>query len=149
MNRLQKTFSESFDNRSRYPKLEELVPSKTYAITINPDNTGLTEVRLLQVYNQLMEHIEEFKGGLKLFTELSTKNQNVHYHGFIRWTSYKAIGQFYLNISKIKQWCQFEIDTINELEQWWLYIVKQRPYITRLCKINNVPSKIKYYKVSK
>lgn len=144
MNKLRQTVYQSFDNQSKYLKLEDIVPHKSYAITINPDNSGLTDIKVLQVYNLLYDHLHEFKGNLKLFTEISTKNQNVHYHGFINWSSYKHIAQFYLSISKIKEWCQFEIDHINEIEQWWIYIVKQQPYVSHICQLNKIPNKIKY-----
>lgn len=144
MNKLQKQFKDGcFDNQSKYPSLEKLLPRKTYVITINPNQSDFDEIRLLQCYNRLKEIVDLTHGYIKVYTEISTKSQNVHYHGFIRWLTYERIGQFYLNINKIKDKCQFEIDYYNDPDQWWPYISKQNPHLDAICKLYKLPNKIK------
>lgn len=140
---LRRQFANSVENQSNYPSLENLVPQKNYAITINPIPVT-DELKVLTTYQDLIAKLGLFCGNLKLYTEVSKKNQNVHYHGFINWKSYLTISTFYMNIKQIKEYCQFEIDTINELWVWYSYITKQVPYMHRLCAIYKIPNIIKY-----
>lgn len=144
---LKHQFTKGIENNSKYPALETLRPRITYSLTINPEPEE--HLRIKTNYEKMLSKILPlFFGGIKLNTELSTKNQNIHYHGTIRWKDDNAIGWFYLSISSIKQYCQFEIDTIEDWG-WNVYCIKQQHIMSRLCDKFKVPSKIKYnYKKS-
>lgn len=140
---IRKIFKNSFESKSSYPKLEDLKPKKSYVITISPQDE--IELKIIQTYNNLMDNlIHLFHANIKMYTEISTLNQIIHYHGFIRWSSYLEITKFYLNIQNINKLCHFEIDEYNDPEQWWPYIVKQCPHMDSICHSMNVPNLIKY-----
>lgn len=123
-------------NDSKHPKIEDLFPNRTYSITINPK---ISELKVINSYQSLEEVLPFFRGNVKVKTEISTKSQNIHYHGFIRWNSYLDISLFYLNIQEIEKKVQFEIDIITDYWIWKLYIIKQRPWMSSLCKYYKVP----------
>jgi len=136
-------FKKGIENQSQYPPLELLVPHKSYAITINPIQE--TELKVLETRRKMESIILPlFHANVKVYTELSTKNQNVHYHGFITFNNLKQIGLFYININEIKQHCQFEIDHLNQLDQWYPYIIKQCPQMDSLCHYYKIPNILKF-----
>lgn len=139
----RKQFTPFNEKESKFPKMEDLIPFETYCITINPK--PIVENRLFSTYNDMnLQIMPLFNGCIKMYTELSHKKQNVHYHGFIHWTSYEMIIKFIYQIQTINILCQFEIDTIEDLHVWWVYITKQRPYMDKLCRIHGCPNKVRY-----
>lgn len=136
-------FLSGTENHSKYPSLENLFPMKSFSLTVNP--CPVTELKIRSTYQVLWKEILPLlNGSVKLYTELSTQNQNVHYHGMIVWQSYLDISKFYNSIEEIKKLCQFEIDQLNDPDQWWPYIMKQCPYMDALCHYSGVPNLIKY-----
>lgn len=148
MNRLQKDFSlGAFAKESKYLSLESYIPHVRYALTINPPQE--VELRIPSTYNKLLEILHYLKASVELYTELSYKNQNVHYHGYIVWHSYIDIATYFMNIQKIQALCQFEVDTIghslaDEGHYWW-YITKQRYFMHSLCLQHKTPCHIKIH----
>lgn len=131
MNLNQKQFQEGLTSKSKVLPLDQMANRKTYAITVNPDQSnfsGFVEAK------SFMEHklLPLFNGACKLYTELSTQSQNIHYHGVIRWFSLKSLTKFYTNIQEINRYCQFEIDEINDHWVWINYITKSRPHMEHL-----------------
>lgn len=139
-------FKESIENQSKYPPMDKLIPGKSYAFTLNPDPEY--EYKIPETRRKIEDIIPYFHAGVKVYTEISTKNQLVHYHGFINWSRYKDIALFYLNIPEIKKRCQFEIDTIGDdpldIVTWWVYVTKSCPYMDALCHDYKTPNLYKY-----
>lgn len=148
MNRNKQQFLQGIENQSEYPSLEKLIPHKSYAITINP--TPEMELKLIGTRDRMINVILPlFHGNIKAYTELSTKSQNVHYHGVITWDNYIEISKFYINIEDIKKECQFKIDILNEPEQWVPYCMKSCAHMDAICHHYKIPNILKYiYKTS-
>lgn len=142
MNITKKQFLSGIQSKSNVLSLENIIPSKNYTLTISPD--PVSEQRITQTYHNLLGILDLFHANIVLYTELSTKNQNVHYHGFINFDKYLDITQFYLNIKEINTLCHFEMDDLTDLDQWYPYIVKQCPHMDAICHSRNIPNKIKY-----
>jgi len=141
---LKNQFRNSIESGSKYPSLDSMRPQKSYAITVNPE--PIMEFKLVETRNRMIEEILPlFHGNVKAYTELSTKNQNVHYHGIIRWDNYLELSKFYLNIKDIKNKCQFEVDELNDLDQWIPYIVKSCPQLDSICHLYKIPNILKYH----
>lgn len=142
MNVLKQQLLKGFDNQSKFPALELLSPHMTFAITISPIQDR--EMALSSNYDRLTRILPYFHASVKMYTELSTKSQNVHYHGTICWDSFQDISQFYLNIKDIKELCQFEVDSIKTAEDWTQYCMKQRAHLSKICKFYKVPLIVKW-----
>jgi len=119
-----------FDKNSKILPLEKLHVGQFYALTINPalQLTGdFPQVRFREVIKEVLKYITpNLMGDVVLRPELSTKKQNIHFHGWIRFRTDHSILRFYMNLSKIMEKCQIEIDTIGNFMIWYLYCVKQR-----------------------
>lgn len=143
MNRLKQQFMSGIDNNSKYPSLDKLHPHKSYAITINPSQE--MELKIKGTRERLVSKILPlFHGNVKAYTELSTKSQNVHYHGLITWDNYIEICKFYINIEEIKKECQFEIDELNNPEYWIPYITKSCAHMDAICHYYKQPNIVKF-----
>lgn len=143
MSKLNKIFADSFDNKSIYPSLDNMNPHKVYAITINP--VSEMELKLIGTRERMINIILPlFHGNVKVYTELSTKSQNVHYHGTICWDNFLEISKYYLNINDIKKECQFKIDILNNPEEWIPYCVKSCPHMDAICHSYKIPNILKY-----
>lgn len=142
-NKNQILFQKGTDNQSKYPSLELLHPRKTYVFTLNPSQEQ--ELKIKGTRDRVIHNILPFfHANVKMYTEMSTKNQNIHYHGFIRWDAYIEISQFYLNIEDIKKETQFEIDIYTDPDQWWPYITKQCPQMDSICHHLKEPNILLY-----
>lgn len=144
MNSIKKQFLQGsgYDNGSYYPAFDTLKPDHTYCITINP--IPEIELAIMQTYDRVLEILSLFHANVKMYTEISTANQIIHYHGFLRFPTRLHIGLFYLNIKDIKTKCNFDLDTIGQLEQWWPYCIKSEANSRPLCYYFGTPYKIKY-----
>lgn len=150
MNRnIKQQFLQGLDNNSTYLSIDSMVPHKTYAITINPNPE--MELKLIGTRDRMIGIILPlFHGNVKLYTEISTKSQNIHYHGTICWDNYIEIAKYYLNINDIKKECQFKLDILNNPEQWIPYCVKSCPVMDSICHHYKIPNILKYkYKNTK
>jgi len=128
----------------KYPPLEEIQPHVSYALSISPmiqkhsviEQHGCDEL----IFEILAKH-----SSIKLYPELSTKTTRWHYHGFITFNSEINISSFYFySIHKLKELCTFTIIPIESIEEWTLYIFKQRHLMYYLCLKNQCPYQIQY-----
>lgn len=131
MNKNQLQFLDGFEPKSEYPELENIQTRRVYAFTVSPEPEA--EYRVPSAVRKLVNEILPlFCADCKLWVELSTKNQIVHFHGYISFAMLRHIGRFYLNIKAINQLCHFKIDVLNNPENWYPYITKQRPVMDTL-----------------
>jgi hypothetical protein len=110
-----------------YPALEECHPDCLYALTISP-------IVQCSSYLEQYRHLESdiaplFNGEIQLRPELSTKRQFWHWHGTLLFPKYVDVVTFYRNISRLKNICTFTIKPIDCYWQWYLYCIKQRPFL--------------------
>lgn len=142
MNNHQKLFQKAAfgDNDSKYPSLEDIYTRKSYSITINPNEQHYDDdLRIYTTYNDLDVYLKLFNASIELYPELSMKNSRLHFHGYIRFSSSQDISLFYMNTPKIKQYCQFEIDKINDNYIWYSYCRKQKPQMVKLLEYYHLP----------
>lgn len=139
-----------------YPKLEDLNPNVTYALTISPAPV-YQKNSMFENYEFLRALLKDNFDGLCQYTlrpEISTKSTHFHVHGDIKFTSSNNIFKFYaFKIKNLKDFCTFTIKPIMKTDpiesiQWCLYCLKQRhiikPYLTETYnnKKINLPYKI-------
>lgn len=138
-----------FKERYIYPHLEDIIPFKRYAFTINPKPT------LMKSFTETYIHYTECIGQLlnldfiryELRPEISTNSTLLHFHGTIEFTRAFHIPSFYFHtIPRLKDFCTFAIENIFSWE-WSYYIRKQRhmmkPYVQNSCHLPyHISSKI-------
>lgn len=111
-----------------YPHLEDFHPMVNYAITISPSQL-LRADSLVESVNDIFSSIMPcFRGTeYSIRPEISTKSTILHYHGIIQWNNRMDITNFYWKeIRKLKAMCTFTIKTIDNMEDWHKYCIKQR-----------------------
>lgn len=138
MNKARKEFTSGLHDKHYYPSLEDLKPKVWYEITISPQEQFRdSPFRLRDVYQDCVKNLfGMFSSELNLHTEISTKSQNIHYHGKLRFHKQAEITKFYLNINKIKDKCSFALNECRPLDSplgnWELYCRKQQTHIRSL-----------------
>lgn len=137
-----------------YPKLEELVPKRDYALTLNiaphyqKNSFYENYIFLMEMLGDLVSPFAKFK----LRPEISTKSTLFHVHGTLNFLSYSKILQFYaFGIKRLKEFCTFVIKKIDNYD-WYLYCIKQRhiikPYLLETYKYK-IPYKITHLNAPK
>lgn len=125
-----------FGAKLNSPSPEQIQVHKMYSITINPsDHLQHFDEEVLKVrfaacdrdfYNLVIRNVLFHKDlRYKLYPEIN-KNMRWHLHGWIYFSRYDSIIQFYHAIKQIVGDFQIEIDTISDFPQWYLYCVKTR-----------------------
>jgi len=135
-----------------YPKLEDIVPKRDYALTINIA-PHYQKNSFYENYNFLMDMLTDLLlpfAKFKLRPEISTKSTLFHVHGTVNFISYSKILQFYtFTIKRLKEFCTFTIKKIENYD-WYLYCIKQRhiikPYLAETYK-GKIPYKITHLNV--
>lgn len=150
MTNLRATFTKgAFKERWVYPSLEQLRPNREYTFSFSPLSQHQNESpRFITFYKDIEKTILPYiVGHYKLYWEVSTKSQNIHFHGTICWQNTYEITKFYLfTIPKLKEMCTFELDTWNGY-QWTIYCLKQQivlsEYLDELHKLYDIPYTLK------
>lgn len=144
----------SYKEAHIYPSLEEFQVDALYSFTVSPkdQHNGVYD-RVLMICENMRNNICPLFGGhQKLYPELSTKSQNLHWHGYISFSSVSEIIEFYMQIHHIKDLCTFKIKELfdDEIEgfvpfnQWTIYISKQRPFMHCLMASWSLPYSMRY-----
>ncbi len=115
-------------------------PHIAYAVTISPpDNHQFfgRKDRLKRFINFVNENLLNLPGEWEFITELSeprgmqlyakAKGPRLHLHGVIIFTNKKEVRHFLLHeYYKITRWASIDIDTVEDLNTWTSYMMKQR-----------------------
>jgi len=123
---------------------------KDYSITINPSDKYqyYGKITRLQLFKSFMhEQILHWKSrGITytLWIEVSeplnktVNGPRLHLHGIIRFHSGKAVLNFLIGeIYKITRYAVYDIDTIDDMEKWIGYCMKQQ-HIIKITPLSNV-----------
>lgn len=151
---LKKQFYSHFNkSKDLILPLEEYHCKSTYALTISPslqfhDNSP----RLHQFLDNFLKNIKPLLAmNFKLYLEMSTLNQNYHFHGYANFNKDYEIALFYSNLPRIKELCSISLEKMFDC-YWPVYVVKQRHLMKPFCVslnepyIQYKPSKTIYYK---
>lgn len=120
-------------------KLEDIVPRKGYAFTVNTKEQYFSEPdRLKKVIRIIKTKLSSPNFSYKLYIELSPKGR-IHGHGYI-WIENPY--EFVLNdISKIESYMNIDIDDITDEEIWYDYCTKQlhitKTWISRFLSVQS------------
>lgn len=144
MNELQLQFKRGcFNPKDIYPPLEEISINTPYALTITPQDQQHGQSPRLYSFNiKSQDTLKYLPGTYKLYTELSTKSCNIHYHGTIIFKDALQIATFYMNIPKIIQMASISLKPITSWE-WTPYCIKQRHIMEPYCNSMSVEYKKK------
>lgn len=133
----------AFKAAHKYPKLEELVPLVSYALSINPQYHNHSLIEMDSVHQNLFD-ILAVHSSYKLQPELSTESILLHYHGWITFKSTLQIAEFYFYaLPKLKELCTLTIEPITSYD-WYLYVNKQKHIMKYLYLKNNLIYKKKH-----
>lgn len=130
------------------PPLETISTNKFYSFTISPDQSIQAKGESLRlpsfvhsakniIYNLFNDQMI-----YQLYLEISPKTQNYHYHGIVVFKSYQSIIQFYDQLPSYSYNNKIELDSIDNLMIWYLYIIKQRHVMEPYCNYLNLSYKL-------
>lgn len=96
------------------------------------ENEIYRDRRCVESYTKLLEPLKKY-ASYELYPELSKFGGRWHYHGRIRFKSYKSVYYFCLNyVRKLTQKATIEIDAINSQEEWHGYEIKDKQHMAEL-----------------
>lgn len=125
-----------------YPTLESIIPHVSYAFTISPKKQSNTIVEQRVDDQKIFTLLDKVDTGYKMYPELSTKENNYHYHGYISFNSYLNITKFYYYIIRdLKELCTFVIKEIDTYD-WYIYCRKQKLHMKALHRNYDIPYRI-------
>lgn len=123
-----------------YPSLEDFHPMVDYALTISPNQLLRSDSVLecvIEVFSKIMPCFPRAEWIIR--PEISTKSTILHYHGIVRWEHRKDITNFYwYNIRQLKALCTFTIKTIDDMDVWHTYCIKQRLHMKEFAQQFNI-----------
>lgn len=146
MNLKQQFKTGCFNQKHSILPVEKVQVGTLYSFTLSPTQEFQNfdePLRLLKTYEQVKKNLQlEFNHCIyELYPEISTKSQNIHWHGYIWFKKQTQIGLFYLYLHRITPHYTYELDTIKDYN-WYLYITKQRYIMEPLCNMFNIPYKL-------
>lgn len=109
---------------------EKVEPTEDYTFSINPDKQfDNAKGRLKLVQNEVCKILsllgDSKTYSFELYPELS-RGGRLHWHGTIRITNVLA---FFTNIIRIRDFCTYELDTIEDPDKWDEYSKKGKGYM--------------------
>lgn len=126
-------------------------PGTMYEVTINPDNQHYGRIdriqRVVRAFTKCIDKLRDL-AEFEFYPELSevrygNKNRGNpsrwHYHGWLKFKSEVAVGEFLLNIQAfIQNYSDYSINLFRK-DYWVRYITKQQFVMKPLCKKYRVP----------
>jgi len=111
------------DYKMHLLKLEEIVPKKGYAFTVNPAEQYFGDLdRMDKVINLMKAKLRSPRFEYDLYIEVSPKGR-IHAHGYI-WI-YNPLEFTIFDIPYMDKFMNIDIDTIENEDVWSSYITKQ------------------------
>lgn len=135
-----KLYKSAFPGKINVPSIECINPDTFYAFTITPSQQFQFKdegVRIPKFVNHMKEIFHKIfvmnNIKYKVYLEISTKSQNYHYHGLVKFMNYNNILNFYDQLPQYNDDYQIEIDSIEHMYMWYVYCHKQKHIIKPIC----------------
>lgn len=133
----------SFKASHVYPKLEDIQVNVSYAFSVNPCNQRDSVIETCSEHKVIFDLLKDYCS-YKLYPEISTKSQLLHYHGYLNFKRYIEIGMFYKYcIPKLRDLATFTIEPITSYD-WYIYVRKQRHIMEPLMALMEQTYKYKH-----
>lgn len=147
-------YNSAFPIKNKFLPLESIDPKGVYAFTISPSQQFQFKhegIRLPKFITHMKDLFIKLFGTIKykMYLEISTNNQNYHYHGIIQFINYSNIISFYDQLPKFQDDYSMELDTVEQQWIWYVYTHKQRHIMEPECHRLKQPYKLKNLKIPK
>lgn len=111
-------------------EMETVLEGMWYAMTINMKDLKGDLRKDYDNYIRLLRlHFGHIIGLTMIFHPELSQTGRMHIHGIVKFNNKTIIPEFYIALHNLKTGAAYEFDTIENLDSWKEYMLKQRPYM--------------------